>query len=375
MKRAFPEYQKKSKEELNQMLENAIVVFDTNVLLNLYRYSEDTRNALKRVIEWCGDRLFMPYQVGYEFYNKRLEVIDEQTKHKSNIEIELDKELNQISSKCRSFSSFYDIVKKDFEKLKEKIASEDKKREHFENKDTVLDFLETVFDGKVGINFTEDETKKLEKEAQDRVGKKIPPAYKDSGKDNGNQFGDFYIWKQMIAKSKEINKDLIFITEDAKEDWWYIVNGKTISPRVELLREFIKETSGNSFQMYRTNEFIKHINNKLEEKVSPKASDEIKNMTMISDCYTNLIKEADLSKFFLIQYLKGNGEKYNEIDFKKYLVEKILDKGEVTSDLLNKYISFFLVSQLNKKNDFQSDNVKINKNLIEKLKIVLDKTK
>ena len=144
---------------------------------------------------------------------------------------------------------------------------------------------------------------------------------------------------------------------------------------MELLREFIKETSGNSFQMYRTNEFIKHINNKLEEKVSPKASDEIKNMTMISDCYTNLIKETDLSKFFLIQYLKGNGEKYNEIDFKKYLVEKILDKGEVTSDLLNKYISFFLVSQLNKKNDFQSDKVKINKNLIEKLKIVLDKTK
>ena len=142
MKRAFPEYQKKSKEELNQMLENAIVVFDTNVLLNLYRYSEDTRNALKRVIEWCGDRLFMPYQVGYEFYNKRLEVIDEQTKHKSNIEIELDKELNQISSKCRSFSSFYDIVKKDFEKLKEKIASEDKKREHFENIRLISMFFE-----------------------------------------------------------------------------------------------------------------------------------------------------------------------------------------------------------------------------------------
>ena len=281
MKKMFPEYQKKSTNELQNMLEQAIIVFDTNVLLNLYRYSEDTRNALKRVIEWCGDRLFMPYQVGYEYYNRRLEVIEEQTKHREHIEQELNRELDKIASQCRSFSNFYNIVKKDFEKLKDKIEAEDKKREHFEHKDTVLAFLEKVFDQKVGANFSGEEYKSLEKEAQERVNKKIPPAYKDREKDNGNQYGDFYIWKQMIKEAKAKGKDLIFITEDVKEDWWYIIGGKTIGPRIELLREFIKETNGKSFQMYRTEEFIKHINNKLVEKVSSSVSNEIKNMTTI----------------------------------------------------------------------------------------------
>lgn len=361
MKKMFPEYQKKSTDELQNMLEQAIIVFDTNVLLNLYRYSEDTRNALKRVIEWCGDRLFMPYQVGYEYYNRRLEVIEEQTKHREHIEQELNRELDKIASQCRSFSNFYNIVKKDFEKLKDKIETEDKKREHFEHKDTVLTFLEKVFHQKVGANFSGEEYKSLDKEAQERVNKKIPPAYKDREKNNGNQYGDFYIWKQMIKEAKVKGKDLIFITEDVKEDWWYIVGGKTIGPRIELLREFIKETNGKSFQMYRTEEFIKHINNKLEEKVSSSVSNEIKNMTTIiiqNDKESKKNTEED--KVYYLNVLK---KMYDS----SYLEDIKLDANE--TELETNILLYYLYKQLENKEKYQI------KNPYNKLKTILEKKK
>ena len=47
--------------------QNGIIVFDTNVLLNLYRYNEETRNELLKLMKSYQNRLWMPYQVALEF--------------------------------------------------------------------------------------------------------------------------------------------------------------------------------------------------------------------------------------------------------------------------------------------------------------------
>ena len=41
-----------------------------------------------------------------------------------------------------------------------------------------------------------------------------------------------------IRKTKDNKRDVIFITDDKKEDWWNICKGRTIGPRVELIKEF-----------------------------------------------------------------------------------------------------------------------------------------
>lgn len=46
---------------------DGIIVFDTNVLLNLYRYSEEARDELLELMKSFQKRLWMPYQVGLEF--------------------------------------------------------------------------------------------------------------------------------------------------------------------------------------------------------------------------------------------------------------------------------------------------------------------
>ena len=46
---------------------DGVIVFDTNVLLNLYRYNEEARDELLALMKSFQKRLWMPYQVGLEF--------------------------------------------------------------------------------------------------------------------------------------------------------------------------------------------------------------------------------------------------------------------------------------------------------------------
>ncbi|MBD3638343.1 MAG: DUF4935 domain-containing protein [Crocinitomicaceae bacterium] len=71
MKATYSEFQKKSSEELKAIWENALICFDTNVLLNLYRYSKDTRDEILELMEKLKDKIYLPHQVGLEFNKNR----------------------------------------------------------------------------------------------------------------------------------------------------------------------------------------------------------------------------------------------------------------------------------------------------------------
>ena len=47
--------------------QNGVIVFDTNVLLNLYKYNKEARNELIKLMKSYQSRLWMPYQIGLEF--------------------------------------------------------------------------------------------------------------------------------------------------------------------------------------------------------------------------------------------------------------------------------------------------------------------
>ena len=80
MKKQFAAYYELPETRIKEIWEKALIVFDTNVLLNLYRYKEETRNQFIKVIEFYGDRLWLPYQVGMEYHNRREVVIAETAK-------------------------------------------------------------------------------------------------------------------------------------------------------------------------------------------------------------------------------------------------------------------------------------------------------
>ena len=52
MKKQFAEYYDLPDERINEIWANSLIVFDTNVLLNLYRYKEEARNEFINVIKF-----------------------------------------------------------------------------------------------------------------------------------------------------------------------------------------------------------------------------------------------------------------------------------------------------------------------------------
>lgn len=80
MTRMFKGYTNYTIEEYKNVWENGLIVVDTNVLLNLYRYSDDTRKKMLDIFGQLKKRLWIPYQVGYEFYKNKDNVIAEACK-------------------------------------------------------------------------------------------------------------------------------------------------------------------------------------------------------------------------------------------------------------------------------------------------------
>ena len=74
MKTKFFEQYSLTDEKIKEIWENGFVVFDTNILLNLYRYNKQTCDDILNYMQTFGDQLWMPYQVGWEYNNNRMEV-------------------------------------------------------------------------------------------------------------------------------------------------------------------------------------------------------------------------------------------------------------------------------------------------------------
>src|SRR5436305_10786636 len=80
MKDLFPGFYKRSEEELSKIWQEGTFVFDTNMLLNVYRYTQKTRSRYLEILDLLKQRgqLWIPYQVAYEYQARRMDVIQGQ---------------------------------------------------------------------------------------------------------------------------------------------------------------------------------------------------------------------------------------------------------------------------------------------------------
>lgn len=80
------------------------------------------------------------------------------------------------------------------------------------------------------------------REGERRYNKLIPPGYKDNKKDGPFKYGDLISWVETYKYAQLNKKNVIFVTDDVKEDWWER-NGKgEILFRKELIKEFRRKT-------------------------------------------------------------------------------------------------------------------------------------
>ena len=91
MKKAFRAYILPTPEEFKTLWENAIFSFDASVLLNIYGYSENTREELLSLLERLSERVRLPHQFGLEFVRNRVKVILKQVGNYRSVEEQLQK--------------------------------------------------------------------------------------------------------------------------------------------------------------------------------------------------------------------------------------------------------------------------------------------
>lgn len=306
MRDTFKSFHPPSQEQFDNLWKEAIFIFDTNVLLNLYRYEENTRNQLVNVLEVIKKRIWIPYFVGLEFYSNRIHVIAEERKRFSVLKADIDKSTDSFINKIKAqLRERHSIIKPDtfIEELQNLTSGYTKNLEtlkeeqvNITGKDKVLERLENLFNGRIGKKLeNQEELNKLQKLAEARYQNKIPPGYKDDikGKDQNDKvyydglvydkkYGDFFIWDEMKRYFKEKNiKHAIFITDDDKEDWWHKVEcegEKKLGPRLELIDEMYKENL-DGFYIYNLDKFLTYANKYLQAGVSTETIDEVKEIS------------------------------------------------------------------------------------------------
>ncbi len=286
MKKKFSWYFPPSDDEITSIWENGVLTVDANVLLDLYRYHESTRNSLISNLKGFKGKLWLSNQAAEEFFKNRTKVIISSEKTFKQAKEEVEKLQGNFESTVSQLKGNRIIPAEVADKLVEAITpivsdAQDKilaaKNEYPEylKKDPILEELSEMFSDSIGDEFKKEELEGIKKEAKERIENKIPPGYLDQDKDGERPFGDFLLWRQILLHSKNKGTPIIFVTSERKEDWWEKISGKTIGPRPELLRE-ASDFCGQRILIYQTDRFLEYASKRSGGNIDESIVEEIR---------------------------------------------------------------------------------------------------
>jgi len=279
MRKLFPGYYAPNETEFSILWRDGIFIFDTCVLLDLYRYSDETVENLFSTMEKIKNRIWIPFQIALEYHKNLFDVI----KNQANKYSESNKLLEDFKRKFQEKrnhpfleNELHLEIDKFAEKIKEQLQiKQDKISSLINRKNPIKERLADIINNSVGNPFTTEELHQIYSDGEKRFSEKIPPGYKDkAGKSGTEKYGDLIIWKEICRKMQEIDLPIIFVTSDVKEDWFQIVGEITVGPRPELIQE-IKKIKDNLFYIYSTDSFLRHAKNYLSVVISDETLFEI----------------------------------------------------------------------------------------------------
>lgn len=319
MKNKFIGYYWSEDDYENEVWKNAILVVDTNVLLDIYRVSPETSKNLISILKtFAGeDRLWIPYQVAQEYHDELYHVVYSQIKNfdkaykcLNDFKVNIDQKRNYpflTKEQNKKVDEMVNQIKQIFEKQKSDL-NESIKSGSLKSK------IANIFNGRVGEPLSGEEIKKIHEEGDKRYASKIPPGYKDKGKDSNKQYGDLIIWKQIISYAKEYNKNIIFVSSDTKEDWYLKEDSQFKVPHPQLFQEFAEETDQHIL-IYSLELFLKIVKAKGVADVETATLDELFNMLL---AYEEMRKneETEYSSNIIDNFIQKNIDNISETNNK-----------------------------------------------------------
>ena len=253
----FPGYFDVTADERGEIYKTGLVVPDTNILLDLYRFRAEARSQMLEALSRCGERLFVPNRVSQEFLGSRINVIRSRAADTRALLNGIDRvkdealkviqsaresaalptaEVDELSSQVKQ--SLQDVKAKLRELIDEKNAVSPGQPDA---QDTVLEAVSSLVSGKVGTPMTIEQMDECRISATRRFAQKTPPGFEDAEKDLEKAVGDYVIWRQVIAEASRRSIDVLIITSDTKADWVRRDGtGKAVGPHPELVAEMQK---------------------------------------------------------------------------------------------------------------------------------------
>jgi hypothetical protein len=306
MKEAFFGYYAPSSKEYEVLWNEATIIPDSNVLLDLYRLPVTAREEFIATLETLKERLWVPYQVALEFQRNRLTVISSERKATETAlasakalvgELKQKVEALQIDQYGLGLETHHLI--KDLEeantKLIDAITAVHQRQPDIASSDPIRERLDQILCGRVGPGpVTQADLDILIEGADERFADKIPPGYEDEDKDKNpafatffhdqikyqRKFGDLILWRQIINYvNKQGIKSVLLVTAERKQDWWWREQGKTIGVQPELVREIRRLGNIDLFWMYSSVQFLEHAKTYAKADVSDQAVAELQEVS------------------------------------------------------------------------------------------------
>lgn len=151
MRLSFPGHFRPTTEDFNALWGGCIFAVDANVLLNLYRYSQVTRQELEKALDSVKERLFIPHQAAREFLKNRLGVTAGQAEEYTRA-IKTIRDLKEVLSNKKRHPFLSDAELPKFSDLADELCDqlETQKNTLLTRlvADEILDFVEKTFSGK-----------------------------------------------------------------------------------------------------------------------------------------------------------------------------------------------------------------------------------
>lgn len=278
LKRLYPspiEILKVTHARSSDIFRDCIYALDASTLLLPFSVSSESLENIRDIYTRLAtaNQVFLPAHALREFAHNRTEKIraicDILTSYITKTEFALDLEHRPTLGGTLA----YNRLKATIVKLKTDTASsvnECKKQiremidtyRNWHLSDPVSQMYSTVFQPESVVDTTMSDAD-IAAEGDKRKSESRPPGYKDSSKDN--KYGDLIIWETLKELGTSKKKNVVFVTEDKKADWFVRVSGQPVFPRSELLYEFLAAT-GCQFTAITFSQFLEMMGAKFVTK-------------------------------------------------------------------------------------------------------------
>lgn len=244
MRKLFKGYYPGEKANLDSLISNSKIVFDSDALLSFFRLREE--NAI-RILDYfiqtsaVKSRLWLPFDIALRYHVNMNEIILNEIQHINstlssirNLSKAINDNLHYPYVKQETSQSLYQVL----ETAKADMTENQTNLQNAIRKSSIKDKINTLYLDKVGPEYDEGELNTIYDEGENRSNKDCPLQANIHCKDLREKYHDLIVWKQIINYASTNSTDVMFVLGTLRHEWFYIVNDMAISPRQELVNEF-----------------------------------------------------------------------------------------------------------------------------------------